>query len=245
MKNKEMRKYFILLLALAIMSNNTLNAQIFKGMVSVGVNIAQMNGDEVSGFKHMGFTGGLGIMMPFNEDKPNEGFAASMELLFTQRGAKNTNIQDPFKYDCTLSYIDIPVMFHYMDTRAKATVGLGVQYSRLVKTKESWQLPDPKIIGMDRPVNIDDHDFLKNDFAAVVDFRFTIWKHFKFDARWQHSLIPIREDFVYDNSYGEDYQSYRTWKRDFKSHYLTFKVIYVLNEQLDQPQKKTRRRGAY
>lgn len=220
------------------------NAQLMRPFVSGGFTLSQIDGDEVYGFKQTGLTTGIGLLLPFNTDKPNDGFVLSAEILFSQRGAKNTN-KYPFKYNCKLGYIDIPFIINYMDSRANAGIGVGVQYSRLIKTNERWTLLDTMIGGMDRPVDISNHSFKKNDFSIVADFRFRIWQGFKFDVRWQYSLVPIREDFEFFNSYGEGDLSRRTWLRDFKSNCVTFKIIYVINEPKENKYIGKKRKTAY
>ncbi|MBR1627464.1 MAG: PorT family protein [Bacteroidales bacterium] len=235
----------ILFVFATLMSCNV-QAQLFKANVSAGFTIAQIDGDELYGFKHVGFTGGVGVMMPVVADKTDEGFQLSTEILLTQRGAKNSYVLDPFAYKCNLTYIDIPFMIHYVDKRAGATLGVGLQYGRLISTKEIWTLADTMINGMDRPVDITNHDFKKNDLSFVADFRFTVWRNFKFDVRWQYSLLPIRKDVEFFNSYNPDDDLYRSWKRDYKSQYVSFKLIYVINEEHnDYRTKPNRRKGAY
>ena len=182
-------------------------------------------------------------MLPFNSNKPNEGFQVSMEINYSQRGAKESTAGDPFIYKASLDYVDIPVMVHFIDKRGGITLGLGLQYSRLIHSSESWTLPDTLIRGMDRPTLIK-ADFLKNDLAIVADFRFTIWQKFKLDVRYQYSLLPIRKDFEFNNSYTpEDRTNYRTWLRSFKNNWLSFKIIYMINEEQEQKKATRPNRG--
>lgn len=211
-------------------------AQFFKGFVSLGFNVSQIDGDEVYGFKKVAPLVGIGAMLPFNSNKPNEGFQVSMEINYSQRGAKESTAGDPFIYKASLDYVDIPVMVHFIDKRGGVTLGLGLQYSRLIHSSESWTLPDTLIQGMDRPT-LTKASFLKNDLAIVGDFRFTIWQKFKLDVRYQYSLLPIRKDFEFNNSFPAiDQTNYRTWLRSFKNNWLSFKIIYMINEEQDHKQ---------
>ncbi|MDP4282617.1 MAG: hypothetical protein Q8867_10790, partial [Bacteroidota bacterium] len=56
-------------------------SQHFLGAVSAGINLSQVDGDMVWGFKHVGFNGGPSVMFPFGKDKK---WSATMELLFSQ-----------------------------------------------------------------------------------------------------------------------------------------------------------------
>lgn len=234
--------YTILFCAFICVANNNAMAQFFKGFVSAGGNVAQIDGDEVYGFKKVGFTAGIGAMIPFNADKPNEGLAASLEINYATRGAKEVKYADPFKYEAKLDYIDIPLMLHWIDKTGGITLGAGFQYGRLVRSSENWVLPDTAILGMERPL-ITNAKFLKNDWAVVADLRFTLWQRFKLDVRYQYSLVPIRKDFEFSNSYNvESYNEYKTWKRNFYNTCISVKLIYVINEEIEQkvaPKRKT------
>ena len=246
MKSKNKYLLSLAIYALYVLTMSVpVQAQLFKAFVSGGFTVAQIDGDEVYGFKHLGVNTGIGVIMPLNPNTPNEGFQLSTEILFVQKGAKNTNIFDPFIYKATLNYIEIPFMLHYFDKRAGAALGAGIQYGRLIKSSEIWELSDTLIPRMDRPLVTDNHYFIKNDLCFVADFRFNIYRNFKFDVRWQYSLLPIRKDFTFCNSYNELDEYYKTWNRDFKNNYVSFKLIYVINEKYDTYKTKTRRKTAY
>ncbi len=247
MNNNIKGKVFVTgLFVLLFFAYSEVRAQFFKGFVSLGFNVAQIDGDEVYGFKKVAPNLGIGAMLPLNANKQNEGLQVSMEINYSQRGAKESTAGDPFIYKASLDYIDIPLMLHYMDKKGGVTLGVGLQYSRLIHSSESWTLPDTLIFGMDRPT-ITKASFLKNDLAIVGDLRFTIWQKFKLDVRYQYSLLPIRKDFEFNNSYlPEDFNNYRTWLRDYKNNWVSVKVIYMINEEQEQrPVTKPNRRRTY
>lgn len=227
-------KKLIVILIVSVLCLYNANAQFFKGFVSLGFNVSQIDGDEVYGFKKLGYLTGIGAMLPLNKNNLNGGLQVSMEINISQRGAKESTANDPFVYKANLDYVDIPFMLHYVDTKGGITLGAGIMYSRLFHSKETWTLPDTLIWGMDRPTTTK-AKFLKNDLSIVGDFRFTIWKNFKLDVRYQYSLLPIRKDFEYNNSYQPtDANNYRTWKRDYKNNWLSVKLIYMINEEQEQ-----------
>lgn len=231
------------MLCLFLLCTDRAEAQIFKGFVSGGMTVSQIDGDEVYGFKKVAPTIGLGAMVPLNTNNPNGGFQLSLEINYSRRGARETTSGDPFEYNANLDYIDIPIMIHYVDTKGGVALGAGLQYSVLFHSSEKWVLPDTLIFGMDRPT-MTDSKFKRGDLALVGDLRFTIWRKLKCDVRYQYSLLPIREDFEFNNSYRiEDNTNYRTWLRDFKNSSVTVKLIYMINEEQEQVFKSNKRRS--
>lgn len=217
----------------------TSNAQIFKGMVMVGANFAQMNGDQVYGFNKVGLNAGAGVMAPLNKSR---NFLMSMELLYSELGARES--QDPFQYNTRLQYVSIPVMAHYEDRRGGLTFGAGLQYSRLFQINEDWGLPEPSIDYMDRPV-FPVNDFKRDDISFILDFRFRVWEKFKLNFRYQYSIVPIRKDIAYNNSFSPGDIDYFTWKRDFYNSVISLRVIYIINERSSKELDRNINRDTY
>ncbi|MBR5254161.1 MAG: PorT family protein [Bacteroidales bacterium] len=217
------------------------SAQMLKAYAVLGLNAAQIDGDEVFGYEKFSPQAGLGIIMPFNMRKPNEGWQLSTELLYSQRGANEK--LDPFRYNTSLHYVDIPVMIHFIDVRGGLTFGLGAQYGRLFKINEDWGLPNEVIQSFERPVDGILPAFKRNDFSVVADIRFTIWEKIKFSFRYQYSLAPIREDVWFYNGYPAGTQGFKSWSRDFRNNYMSFRILYMINErsskELDRNINKT------
>lgn len=216
------------------------NAQIFKGMVMAGANLSQMNGDQTYGYNKVGLNAGVGVMAPLNK---NRTFLMSMELLYNNLGAKEK--LDPFKYNTSLQYVSIPVMVHYEDRFGGLTFGVGLQYSRLFQFNEDWGLPVPAIQYMDRPIMSTVTDFKKDDYSFVLDFRFRVWERLKLNFRYQYSIVPIRENVHYNNSFDPSHMDYETWKRDFYHNSLTIRVIYVINERSTKELDRNINRNMY
>lgn len=219
------------------------SAQMLKAYAVVGLNASQIDGDEVFGYEKFSPQAGLGIIMPFNMRKPNEGWQASAELLYSQKGAKEA--LDPFLYNTSLHYVDIPIMVHFVDVKGGLTFGLGGQYGRLFKINEDWGLPDTLIHSFERPVDGKLPDFKRNDFSIVADIRFTIWEKIKFSFRYQYSLTPIREDVWFYNSYPAGSAGFKSWSRDFRNNYMSFRIIYMINERSSRELDRNINRTSY
>ena len=62
----------LLIIIIFLFSLQNVIAQRFKGEVIAGVNLSQVDGDMVIGYKKVGVKAGLGAMLPFSWSKYNE-----------------------------------------------------------------------------------------------------------------------------------------------------------------------------
>jgi hypothetical protein len=192
-----------------------------KGLVMVGLNLTQVDGDEVYGYYKAGLNAGVGASLPLGK-----GFAFNVETIFNQKGAykKYTIAGDssglPY-YHLKLDYVEIPVTFSYEDKHIW-TLGLGFSYGRRVSYRE-----------IERGIPQDSGSrYGKNDFCILVDLQFRVWKHLKFDMRYQYSMAKIRTRNFGPTLSGD------TWTRDQYNNMLTFRALYVLNEKYTPVHKK-------
>ncbi|MDR1006491.1 MAG: PorT family protein [Bacteroidales bacterium] len=243
------KKYLLSLFAVFIMAIPSAEAQLFQGMVSSGINLSQVEGDEVSGFYHLGFTGGIGVMMPLQPSKLTGRWRASMELLYSRRGAyekKGVGVKAPFGYSLTLQYVDIPVMIHYKDPKLDLMFGLGLQYGRLFKVNEQWRLPESPGGDWVRPLDTANvPSFNRNELSIVADVRFGIWKRLKCSIRWQYGLTASRKGMTYSNSKAPGTTAFYQWNNDYKNHWLTLRLVYVINERSTKLKDRNINRNQY
>jgi hypothetical protein len=214
---------FFLLLALC----PQLTAQRFKGAIMGGMNIAQVDGDEVVGYKRVGGHFGLAAILPIKN------WDITLETVFNQKGAHEKPQYDFYdslnslhytgEYNLRLNYVEVPLMAHYTD-KDRITAGLGFSYGRLVSYSEVEH-------GGDVPPYSDTVEFNKNDFNFLVDIQLKIWKQLKFNVRFVYSIIPIRERTFHDTFY----EIKDPWTRKQYNNMLTFRLVYVFNEQQRQP----------
>lgn len=220
-----MKRPLIVLILLFALSS-ALFAQRFKGAVMGGMNISQVDGDEVVGFHRVGGHLGVAAILPINK------FDITLETVFNQKGAREKQqYQDTIngyaytgEYDLRLNYVEVPLMAHYTD-RERITAGLGFSWGRLVSLKEIEH-------GGNVPPYSDTIEFNKNDFNILFDLQFRIYQRLKFNVRYAYSLTPIRE---------REYQQFYTgdeWSRRQYNNLFTFRLVYIFNEAL--PPKRTR-----
>lgn len=190
------------------------NAQIIKGEVMAGLNMTQVDGDEVYGFKKPGLNLGAGAMIPFEKN-----FDVSLEINYSQKGAKQKAqyISDSLNgaYELYLNYLEIPVLVHYTD-KDLISIGTGLSWGRLVSAKEYEH-------DRQTPTTAQNNVYDPNDICILLDLRLKVYKALKFNFRYSYSLAKIRtRDF---SSLGGD-----TWTRDQYNNVLTFRMLYVFNE---------------
>lgn len=216
-----MRKFFILIVFCGIVAGA--NAQQFKGGLIVGTNLTQVDGDEVFGFKKLGFNTGACVILPLNDK-----LAISVETIFSQKGSfqnadtnyiKDTTSSAYRAYKLNLNYAEVPVLLQYFDKRNRVTFGAGLSWGQLVGFKE-WE-DKIKV-----PWGKNNWPYKSSDLSWVVDMNFPIiksWQKLKFDFRYSYSIFSIRKR-TYDTPYRDP------WTRKQYNNVLTFRLMYIFNE---------------
>jgi len=213
------RSGIFLLIIFLFAAAGSLKAQIIKGEVMGGFNLAQVDGDMFYGFKK--FTGniGAGAMIPFANN-----WDFSIEATFNQKGARQRSaIFDSlcvFDYKLNLNYAEVPVLIHYTDKNF-ITAGLGFSWGRLVGVSE-WQN------GKKTATNINSGTYAKNDYSVLVDVRVRIAGPLKFNLRYQYSIKSLRtREFT-------NCETNAKFTRKQFNNVLMFRLMYIFGE----PQSK-------
>lgn len=212
------------ILLLLLLLPDVLQAQNIHAYVTSGLSMSQIEGDELKGFKHAGFTGGVGALTAL--DSRNR-WGLSVEALFSQRGVYN-NSHDPQNYyniGLTLNYVDIPVLLHYQDPYGGMLLGAGLCYGRLVQQPHGTIRYNPNYFIPDTA----DMTFLKHDLMAVADMRFTVWRGLQINLRWQYSLLAIKKDwsfFQYSGVDAENNPRYNKHANDCYNHSIVLRLIW-------------------
>jgi len=207
-----------LILVLLCLSGRPYNAaaQAIQGEFITGMNLAQVDGDEVVGYRKPGLNAGVGAALPLGKN-----WSVSIETLFSQKGAykkypeNTTNLSLPY-YNLRLNYAEIPLMIHYND-KDQITGGIGFSYGRLVSMKEvehgttiDWQ------------TSTGPYD--RDDYEVILDVRFRLYWKLHLDFRYAYSMSKIRT---------RDYTTLTsTWTRHQYNNLLTMRLIFIFNEKL-------------
>ena len=224
---RNLRRIFsTLLIALVCLVTGELSAQIIKGEAIVGMNLSQVDGDEVYGFKKIGANIGAGVLIPF--DRKGR-WDVSLEVLFAQKGSNQGPQYDDVdslgnkltgEYKLNLNYAEVPVLVMYTD-KDFISAGAGFSWGRLVGVKE-WEHGQQV-----ESTTSNSGTYARNDFSILADVRIRVWQGLKFNLRYEYSLLKIRTR-QFEDLAGE------TWTRDQFNNVISFRLIYVFNEKRSQ-----------
>ncbi len=221
---------FLLLLLFAVLVENELYSQRIKGMVIAGMNLSQVDGDEIYGFHKAGLNTGVGAIVPLGKN-----FSFSIETIYNQKGSRqgaqyedtvnnpNTGAKELWtgEYKLKLDYLEVPVLFHYTD-KDIISAGLGFSYGRLVSVKEYEHGRQIESTSLNSGV------YDRNDYNVLVDVNFRVHKkfsRFRLNFRYAYSMKKIRTRDFYDKFY--EY----TGTRDQFNNLMSLRLIYVFNEK--------------
>ncbi|MCQ2284897.1 MAG: PorT family protein [Bacteroidales bacterium] len=235
----------------------TANAQRFVGSAVLGMNCAQIEGDDIHGFTKFGVNAGLGVHLPLNRA---ETWTVSAELLFAQKGSykhcsegyfdtihydrsmfEDVNRTIPFnpniKCNISLDYVQIPVLFHYEDMRTGCKFGLGFSWSRLVRAKEIYN-------GFTRYTNVRSGTFRTSDWSILADADIRLYKNLSLGVRWEFSMVPIRQMTYICGSPNASggFEILRNETNKLRNHLITVRLVYYINEQFAR-NTKTNNKG--
>jgi hypothetical protein len=164
----------------------------FYGGLLAGVNFSQVDGDAYAGYHKVGFNVGGIVYTRFSEH-----LAGSLEILFSQKGARGHQVQaigasDSFltSYRINLNYAEIPVMLNYFDRR-KSHFGAGFSYSQLINGEELIQVTRGNQVS---EVDASAYPFRKGDLNFIAGGNLHLVKGLFLNARFQYSLLSIRKE---------------------------------------------------
>lgn len=238
-----MKKVTIILLLLMIFTSQNLFSQRFLGGIVAGVNLSQVDGDEVYGFYKVGANCGALLSLPLDQKKH---WSVSLELLYSQKGSykkysavgsfdtltyassmfndvDRTIAFDPkMKCKLNLDYVEVPLMVHYEDHNTGWAIGAGFSWGRLVRAKEIYN-------GFARTTNVRSKTYSTNDWAVLGDLRIRIWKGLKLGVRYQYSLKSIRK--IYYTTI------IKSWGRNQYNSTISVRLMYIFNEKFVKNEK--------
>lgn len=192
----------IAITALLLLSLTASAQQRIHAFVTSGITVSQIEGDELKGFKQVGYTGGVGALISLSN---NNRWGMSIEALFSQRGVRSTTDTRNYLYMLNIrsNYIEIPLLLHWQDVYGGMLFGAGISYGRLVRQPHGEVAFNPAFFVPDTT----DKAFLPNDLMVVLDARFTVWRGLQLDLRWQYSILAVKRDWRFMAYSGYEYDS--------------------------------------
>lgn len=158
----------------------------FGAAFVAGLNMSQIQGDNLAGYHKAGLTAGIRGITYLNDL-----WNLNIELLYTQKGSRNGLFEDNFvpRQGMDFDYIEVPVTIEIKDwvveeddgSYAKVSAHAGFSYGRLI----SSGLIEYDEILLDA---IDD-----NDLSFLLGLRFRWNTHFAVSGRYSRSIIPIAQ----------------------------------------------------
>lgn len=221
-------RFYIFLLLFFLLFYHA-GAQVFKGFVNAGLNMAQVDGDEVYGYKMPGLHFGPGVMLDLGRN-----FDISLEAAYTQRGANEKDQYFTIRgndtltgaYRLRLDYFQIPLMLHYTD-KDLFTAGLGFSYARLVRAEEFEH-------GRQTSTNAGNAVYSPHDFNVLLDLKYRMRGSLRLSFRYEYSMARIRtREFT---SLGGS----STWTRHQYNNLISLRLLYIFNEDRARQNKATR-----
>lgn len=224
---------FLTMLPAGVMAQRShKRGQVIRAYPQFGFTASQIRGDELRGFKKFGITAGVGAEVDISER-----FKFSLEADFSQRGIQN-KIFDPYGIiNFTMNYVDIPLTLHFTDPYGGITLGAGLVYGRLVQQPHGLLIYNANYFMPDTS----DMSFLKNDLCAAIDLRFAVWQGLTINLRWQHSIIPVKRDWMFTEHFSSAPNDFKTWSNNCYNSSVSVRILYILgSDQYKSKYHKTR-----
>jgi hypothetical protein len=181
-------------------------SQHFEGGILGGLTASQIDGDSYRGYNKVGLQAGAWVQRLFTYT-----LAGQLELRYVQKGSLKTNKPgDPTYYRASLHYIDIPIMAQYIyNDKVIFELGIGPEFLLSAKEQDgNGDLPD-------REPHF--HNFT---MSAIAGIGYTFWDMLTFTARFNYSIIPIR-----DHPSGQTY----LLNQGQYSNVLSFAIYYKIS----------------
>ena len=160
-----------------------------------GINFSQVDGDGYKGYAKMGYTAGGVLFLPFGEmEMPikDATIALSMEVLFTQKGAKgidpipNSNV---LSQNINLQYGEVPIQINLYRGPRKSGFGAGFSIGYLASSEETITTSNSST-----PIIKNGLPFKKFDLNFVLTGNLHLWKGFFLSPRFQYSMLSVRNN---------------------------------------------------
>lgn len=157
-----------------------LKAQRFNASIIAGINLSQLDGDDLNGYNRIGLNAG-GKVAAVLSDR----LELNLELLYSQKGSsrsKTDGYRSSFD-DIRLNFVKVPIYLSFSDWKFK--VNAGFSYARLI----NYTVNDV----FDGDVT-DLFDYHPNIFSYVIGATYYFRENIGLDIHWTKSISDIQGD---------------------------------------------------
>ena len=172
-----MKKKFAILLCCGFLSIST-HAQNFGGGLILGISTTQVSGDNLGGFNKAGLLAGGFIDLQLSNT-----LKIQMEMTFIQKGSNNPKMNENNYSDISLSYVEIPLLLKYQQSRTIAIEG-GIETAFLISAF------DNDIYGQISSNST--REFNTTDIGVFIGLDYFINTRLILNSRISNSILPIR-----------------------------------------------------
>lgn len=189
---------------------------LFKGLFSAGLNACQVDGDNEFGYKYLGASVNVGVMVRYHRF-----LSTSVEIGYSMRGARarftgagaNANF-----FRTNFDYVEIPVSLLNVHDKKLVMFSVGLTPAVLIRYKE-WD----RVSGIEVSNNPPYGQPRKFDLTAFGSFYFVIKQQFALGAKFSYSLLSIRTAEPGSRVNGQYHNM------------LTFRFMYILSAIKKKP----------
>lgn len=196
--------YILVFLSLLSLSSFS---QYFDGGIVAGISASQVDGDTYWGYNKLGLLGGGWVRWMFNEN-----VSGQIEVRYIMKGAYEANNKDNIiYYKLALHYADVPLILnYYYREHVQFQIGLSPEFLFFDREYDQYgQTPE------DAPL------FHKLNLSGIAGIGYTFLERFTANARFNYSVIPIRE-----HASGQTY----LLNRGQYNNVLTFSIYYQISK---------------
>jgi len=178
----------LLILSILVFYYLGLNAQDqrFMGGLIIGLNAAQIDGDNAAGYRKAGLLVGLrgGAFL-------TEKTSITIDMLYSQRGSRRVpRVDEAFEtYTISTPYIEVPLLFHYKDWRVEYDDGSFFYKVSAEAGPVISYLLNPKVENIVYETEV--NNFNKVDIAWALGVSYYFTENMGISARYLRSITPL------------------------------------------------------
>lgn len=198
--------FVILIPVLLTAQKKQRDTQLFVGYLAAGMNMTQIAGDKMAGYRKVGANAGVGTYIMY---KPF--FSNSIEISYSMKGSQESfKNSDPLTFKkYSFDYVEIPVLFNYHEKEI-AIFSAGITFGRLIRF-EAYQ-----------PTLLVGGDPYKWEFGITAGGTFIIKKRFGLNLKVNYSLNSILQS--------PDPAS-KARRNGWYHNALTFRFVYLFKKK--------------